>query len=81
MVRLLRPRDVYPAERLVQDLSVQEQECTQRLFLGGGRYIRLYSQISQKRLYFYVAHLFGVALAMEENVLLDPEKIRFLRAL
>jgi hypothetical protein len=50
------------------------------LVLGGGRYIPLYSQMSQKRLYFYVAHLFGVALTMEENVLSDPEKIRFLRA-
>lgn len=49
--------------------------------LGGGCYIPLYGQILQKRLYFYVARLFGVALAMEGNVLSDPEKIRFLRAL
>jgi len=66
----------FPAEHL----AVEEEEGGEGLVLGGGGDMFLDGQVGEKGFDLLGAHLFGVALVVEEDEAADPVHIGFLGA-
>jgi len=69
--------------RLLQDVTVQEQQGVESLVLDGGRNVAILRQVGKKGFDLRCAHLGGVAAEtlfrfMEEDIALRPMDIGFL---
>ena len=69
--------------RLLHDITVQQQQGVENLVLGGGRNIALLSRVGEKGFDLRCAHLGGMAgetlfRFMEEDIALRPMDIGFL---
>jgi len=59
----LRPhRGDFSLNRLVKNIPVEEDDCVQRLPLGGGRDLPVGRQVAEKTLDFGFSHVLGVSL-------------------
>ena len=65
---------------LMKDLAVEEKDSLEGLILGRGSDIEVYREMGQKCLHFLRAHVFGMALVVEEDEALDPGDVSFLCA-
>jgi hypothetical protein len=81
MLGPLGPDDVVePREVDAEHLAIQKEQGAQGLVLGGGGDLALHGEGRQERGDFGGAHLGRVALAVEEDVALDPVDVRLLGA-
>jgi hypothetical protein len=71
---------VEPRKLDSEHLAVEEEQGAQSLVLGGGRDLAVNGERRQERGDFGGAHLSRVALAVEEDVPLDPVDVRLLGA-
>ena len=62
---------------LMKNFAVEKQNGAEGLILSGSRDLALGGQVNQKSLNFGSAHLSRMALAVEENVALDPIQVGF----
>lgn len=69
-----------PADVLFQYFLVQEQDSAQCLILGGSGDVALHGQVGQELLDLRFAHFLGVALAVKQDVALDPVHVGLLGA-
>ena len=61
-------------------VSIQEQDCAERLVLGGCSDLALVRQVGNESLHFVSCHVVGMALVVEEDEALDPVDISLLGA-
>ncbi|MBU0493635.1 MAG: hypothetical protein KKB13_17455 [Chloroflexi bacterium] len=59
-------------EFLVQHLSIEEQDGTVGLILGGRGHVSVHGQVGEEGCDLGVAHLIGVALVVKEDKAADP---------
>jgi hypothetical protein len=75
------PHDlVEPGQLLPEHVPVEEEQCAQRLVLGGRGHVVLHGQRTQKLRDLGPAHLRRMALAVEEDEAADPGDIGLLGA-
>jgi len=56
----------------LKDLAVEEEDGAEGLVLGGGGYVLFDGEVGDEGLDLFGAHVFGVALVVEEDEALDP---------
>src|SRR5258708_89680 len=76
-LRALGPDDVLELrERQFQDVSVKKEQRGERLVLRRGAHARLYGEARKEGVDLGLAHLPGMALAVEQYEAADPADVR-----
>jgi hypothetical protein len=70
---------VEPGKIDLQNFAIEEQECAQRLVLGGSGHAAPHSEIGQEGRDLGAPHVGRMALVVEEDVALDPRHVGFFR--
>ena len=65
---------------LAEDLAIEEEQRAEGLVLRGGGDVALDGQVGEERLDLRAAHIFGVALAVEQDEAPDPIDVGLLGA-
>src|SRR5262249_57636561 len=74
-------RQVWEAGQIaVEDVTVEKEQCAQRLIVGRRRHLALDREEAEKLRDFWRPHLGGMALAVKQDVPADPSDVGLLGA-
>lgn len=78
-----RPRRAHdilqPRQRIIEHMSIEEEQCVERLVLRGSAHVLVRRQPGQEAVDLFSAHRCRMPFVVEEDEALDPLDVRLLR--